>query len=202
MTGYPNSYIQDLIARCRAHLADVVAVSTYEYAPCYLWYDRPLFDSFGDEIRRLPGDTIYLFEHSTTPVQDLLHELGHVVGRKCNLVGHSKNGYRGSWEEGNKRLISQISANRHWSQYLNDFALGQKDFRWNAASEIWAELFMLWHLYPHSTEAELVDAQMLTLQHQPICRAIETLAAELRPAASFELSAAVEIPAKRSNRFG
>lgn len=202
MQDYSNPNIPKLLAQCRLHLADVVAVSTYEYTPCYLWYDRPLFDSFGDEIHRLPGDTIYLYEHSTTPVQDLLHELGHVVGRKCDLVGHSKNGYRGSWETENKNLIRLISANRHWSQYLNDFARSQKDFRWNAASEIWAELFMLWHLYSHSAEAELANAQMQTLQHEPTCRAIGILAAELRSAATSELSAPIEIPAKRANRFG
>ena len=168
-----------IIKLCRDHLADIVGVETYEYASCYLWYDRPLFDSFGEQIRQLPGDTIYLCRHTPTPAEDLFHELGHVVGRKFDLVGHAQNGFRGCWERRNKRLIWQVSAKRHWSQYLNRFAQERDNFQFNAASEIWAELFMLWHLYPYSDEARLLDEQMSLLEQRPSCIAIGKLALKL-----------------------
>ena len=164
---------------CREYLASVVAVECYDYAPCYLWYDRPLYDAFGDPIRQLRGDTIYLQAHSKTPARDLFHELGHVVGRKCNQVGHAENGYRGAWERDNARLIGLVSERRHWSGYLNLLPLNHADFRVNAASEVWAELFMLWHLHPESGEARLLDAPMEKLADNPVCAAIASLAREL-----------------------
>ena len=168
-----------MLAPCRSILAGVVDVDVYDYAPCYLWYDRPLFDAFGDEICRLRGDTIYLYRDSPTPVRDLFHELGHVVGRKCDLVGHADNGFRGSWERPNRRLIAQVSARRHWSGHLNLLALARDDFAAIAASETWAELFMLWHLHPDCAEARLLDEPMGALRDHPVCRAIGKLAGEL-----------------------
>ena len=164
---------------CRRYLAGVVAVECYEFAPCYLWYDRALYDEFGEPVRQFRGDTIYLQETSSTPLRDLFHELGHVVGRKCNQVGHAENGYRGDWERDNARLIGQVSARRHWSAYLNLLPLQHEQFRISAASEVWAELFMLWHLHPDSAEARLLDGAMTKLQQNPVCAAVARLAREL-----------------------
>ncbi len=174
-----NFSLDHIVALCRARLASIVRVDVYEYAPCYLWHDRPLYDEFGEVIRHLQGDTIYLQRDSGTPLRDLFHELGHVVGRKHDLVGHTENGYRGSWEQGSRKLIAEVSGKRHWSGYLNLFALAQDGFVANAASEIWAELFMLWHLHPDSPEARLIDEPIGSLQQHPEFRAIQELAAEL-----------------------
>lgn len=132
-----------LLALCEQHLTGIVSVQGYEYTSCYLWHDRPLYDSFGDTIKVLSGDTIYLNEKSLSLNGDLFHELGHVVARKFNLVGHSENSYQGTWENNNAKLIAQVAKQRHWSQYLNLFSLNHDDFKANAASELWAELFML-----------------------------------------------------------
>ena len=184
MTSARNHPITRIVALCQSRLEGIVAVDVYDYAPCYLWHDRPLYDAFGDEICRLKGDTVYLYRESTHPVRDLFHELGHVVGRKCNLVGHAANGYRGRWERRNRRLIAQVIGQRHWSAYLNWLALARDDFRVNAASEIWAELFMLWHLRPGSPEARLLDDPMDDLRGDPVCDAIARLAPELQTGAA------------------
>ena len=107
--------IDEILLHCRETLAGLVAVDRYEYAPCYLWQDRPLFNDFGEEIRRLRGDTIYLYRDSETPMVDLFHELGHVVGRHCQLIGNAENGYRGLWDRANAKLIAEVGAARHWS---------------------------------------------------------------------------------------
>lgn len=179
MAAFSELSLEQILSHCKARLEGIVHFDVYEYAPCYLWYDRPLFDEFGEVIRHLRGDTIYLQRDSATPLRDLFHELGHVAGRRCDLVGHSDNGYRGSWEQDNRKLIAEISTRRHWSDYLNLFALSRDDFVANAASEIWAELFMLWHLRPHSPEARLIDAPMATLRQQPDIHAIGELASDL-----------------------
>lgn len=171
--------IRRILALCKSGLAGIVDVEVYDYAPCYLWHDRPLYDCFGDEICRLKGNTIYLYRDSTHPVRDLFHELGHVVGRKCDLVGHAGNGFRGSWERRNRRLIAQVAGRRHWSRYLNLLAVARDDFSLNAASEIWAELFMLWHLYPQSHEARLLDEPMQSLRDHSVCSAVAKLAFKL-----------------------
>ncbi len=179
MAALPNHSIDKIVARCEPVLAGIVNLDIYDYAPCYLWYDSPLYDSFGDVIGRLRGDTIYLDRESATPVRDLFHELGHVVGRKCDLVGHVENGFRGGWDQSNRRLIAQVCARKHWSSYLNLLALARDDFVANAGSEIWAELFMIWHLHPDCEEARLLDAPMRALRDHPVCRAIEDLVNEL-----------------------
>ncbi|MEM7194988.1 MAG: hypothetical protein AAF402_08560 [Pseudomonadota bacterium] len=165
---------------CQKHLSEIVEVDIYEYASCYLWYDRPLYNSFGEEIRHLRGDTIYLYERSSTPDTDLFHELGHMIGRRKNLVGHAENGFQGSWERENGKLVAQISDRRHWSSYLNLFSLTHDNFRINAASEVWAEVFMLWHLQPALPEARLLDSAMAKLGREPECIAIQNLASEIQ----------------------
>ena len=169
-----------ILALCKTHLDNIVDVQCYEYTSCYLWHDRPLYNNFGEQIRQLNGDTIYLYEKSTSPATDLLHELGHMVGRKFNMVGHIENGYQGIWESQNARLIAEVCGHNHWSDYLKEFALAQEGFAANAASELWAELFMLWHLYPQSPEAQLLKTTMNKLETTATCQSIATLAAKLR----------------------
>lgn len=168
--------LDEIVARGNACLDGLARIETYEFASCYLWYDRPLYNAFGDVIRQLQGDTIYLYRDSATPLRDLFHELGHVAGRLCRLIGNSENGYRGHWDSANAKLIAEIGAQRHWSDYLNRYSRAQQDFHANAASETWAELFMLWHLYPFSDEAALLDDTMAGLQDHPVCAAIARLA--------------------------
>lgn len=179
MTLSRHHSIGQILRLCKSGLAGVVDVDVYDYAPCYLWYDRPIYDAFGDELCRLKGDTVYLHRNSTTPLRDLYHELGHVVGRKCDLVGHADNGYRGSWERRNRRLIAEVCGTRHWSSYLNLLAVAREDFRTHAASEIWAELFMLWHLHPDSPEAKLLDEWIRAVRDHPVYAAIAGLASAL-----------------------
>ncbi len=168
--------IDRLTSLCEQHISKIVAVKTYEYAPCYLWHDRPLYNNFGEQIDVLKGNTIYLHDDSASPVNDLFHELGHVIGRRHNMVGNRENGYHGSWENANPRLIAQVSQQLHWSSYLNLFSLNQENFTMNAASELWAELFMLWHLQPEMSEARLIDTSMASIEHTSECTAIADLA--------------------------
>jgi len=172
--------LNKLLSLCERYLCEIVDVELYEYAPCYLWHDRPLYNDFGEKIRILPGDTIYLHDKSDSPGRDLFHELGHLIARKYQLTGNRENGYQGSWEQANTRLIAQVSQHRHWSSYLNLFAMNQDDFKMNAASELWAELFMLWHLQPDLTEARLIDDAMRILGRNPDCQSINKLAGEAR----------------------
>lgn len=180
MTNPLPADLRRLLELCEQHLGEVVAVKTYQYAPCYLWHDRPLYDDFGDQIELLKGDTIYLHDQSASVPSDLFHELGHLVGRKFNLVGNRENGYNGRWEQQNTRLIAQVTQRIHWSEYLNLFAINQSDFKMHAASELWAELFMLWHLQPASPEARLIDNTITSLARQPTCEAIAKLASQIR----------------------
>lgn len=164
-----------LLALCEAHLHGI-DIQSYEFAPCYLWHDRPLYNAFGEQIRELKGDTIYLYEQSVSPDSDLFHELGHMVGRKLNMVGHGENGYHGRWESRQGKLIAEVTQQNHWSDYLNNFAAAQDNFAASAASELWAELFMLWHLYPSQPEAKLLDSTMQQLQSNDMCAQISALA--------------------------
>ena len=168
----------------------MVRIDAYDYASCYLWHDRPLFNEFGEPIAELRGETIYLYRASKTPVRDLFHELGHVVARRQQLVGNAENGFNGSWEKANGKLIAEICAQRHWSGYLNLYALSHPEFAMNAASELWAELFMLWHLHPECDEARLLDAQMQIHLDHPDIRAIADLAGELELPVVYDRSQA------------
>lgn len=172
--------LDKLLSLCKYHLSEIVEVKVYDYAPCYLWQSRPLYNEFGEQIELLNGNTIYLHNKSDSPARDLFHELGHLAGRKYQLIGNPENGYRGSWEQNNGRLIAQVSQSRHWSSYLNLFAMNQKDFKVNAASELWAELFMLWHLQPNMAEARLIDQSMDTIASYPEIQSISLLASETR----------------------
>jgi len=150
-----NKPLDTLLSLCESHLAGIVSVESYEYTSCYLWHDRPIYDEFGDKIRDLRGNTIYLYNQSP------------------------ENGYQGSWENNNQKLIAQVCQQNHWSSYLNLFSVQQEDFTMKAASELWAELFMLRFLHPDYPEAALIDSEMQNLQHDPACKAIAGLAAAI-----------------------
>ena len=180
MASPETTELEKLLTLCDLHLSEFVGVKSYSYTSCYLWHDRPLYNDFGEQIEVLSGDTIYLNDQSATPAGDLFHELGHLISRKYQLTGNRENSYHGSWEQQNSRLIAQVAEHRHWSGYLNLFAMNQEDFKMNAASELWAELFMIWHLQPDLPEARLIDATMSSLNKHPDCLAIATLASKVR----------------------
>lgn len=96
------------------------------------------------------------------------------------MVGNGENGYHGQWEANNTKLIAEVTQQSHWSDYLNNFAARQDHFAATAASELWAELFMLWHLYPTQPEARLLDAAMEQLQSHSMIEPILQLADKLR----------------------
>lgn len=179
MNTASNPTVQQLLPLCDHHLSGIVQVESYEYISCYLWHDRPLYNEYGEKIRDLRGDTIYLDQQTPAPASDLFHELGHLVARKHNLVGNTDNGFRGTWEDANTRLIARVSNGTHWSAYLNLFALKHADFKQTAASELWAELFMLWYLQPEYPEARLLDSVMPGLQESAEIEAIIKLAGAL-----------------------
>ena len=141
-----------------------VNVRWHEYASCYVWIDCPIHGPFGDIVGYHKGNTIYLNRETRHQRQDLLHEAGHAVGRHYDLIGHRENHYSGSWERKTRRLIGAVSSGRHWSAYLNRYSASTPNFEFNAASEIWAELFMLYYLYPYLPEAQLIEAQIEKLR--------------------------------------
>ena len=180
MASSKTPELQQLLSLCDLHLGGIVDVKSYSYTSCYLWHDRPLYNDFGEQIEVLCGNTIYLHDKAASLPGDLFHELGHLVSRKYRLTGNSENGYNGCWEQQNSRLIAQVTERNHWSSYLNLFAMNQEDFKTNAASELWAELFMLWHLQPDLPEARLIDTTMSHVNKNPDCLSIAALASEVR----------------------
>ena len=168
--------VESVASIARRHLAGYVNVSVYDYSPCYLWYDSPVYNPFGELECTLDGDTIYLSHHSPHPQFDLFHELGHTVARKLNVVGHRENGYRGSWDRHARRLMGSVASQRHWSGYLNQFARQHCHFKFHAAGELWAELFMLWFMAPHTDVRFYIDREMTKLRSQPVIQAADRLA--------------------------
>ncbi len=142
-----------------------VQVRWHEFASCYVYYDSPLFNEYGEIIGEHQGNTIYLNPGADHVGEDLLHEIGHAVARHFNLIGVWENYYYRSWERVQQRLIGAVTHGRHWSRYLNEFAANTEDFSANAASELWAELFMLFYLYPGLPESELIASAIDDLRH-------------------------------------
>ena len=145
-----------------------VGVRWHDFASCYVWEDCAVFNALGDIIGHHRGNTIYLDRETTHDRRDLLHEIGHAVGRHFNRVGHRGNHYVSDWEVRARRLIGAVSNGRHWSGHLNAYAASVDDFGFNAASEIWAELFMLYYLYPDLPEAELIQPEIETLRSDDV----------------------------------
>ena len=145
-------------------LGNAIDVETYEYAPCYLWHDSPIYNEFGELVEVLKGDTIYLSKTSTNAIEDLFHELGHVIARRFDVVGHAENYFQGHWENQIKSHIGRVVHKRHWSAYLNLYSEMHSELQFNAASEIWAELFMMQFLYPENDETDLLSEEMTRLR--------------------------------------
>ncbi len=171
--------VSELLNLSRLHLHQIVRVDSHEYAPCFACRDSPLYDSFGDVVHQLRGNTIYLSTLSESPLYDLFHELGHFVAKYFNLIAQPGQP-PGSWERSNSRLVAQVEYGRHWSGYLNQFARQQPDFSFNAASELWAELFMLRHLHPHAEEVKLIEDALAKIQSTKAMHAITSLANAVR----------------------
>lgn len=157
-----------------------VRVFWHDYVSCYVYYDSPVFDPYGDIVGHHQANAIYLNPGADHIGEDLLHEVGHAVARHFDLVGHRDNYYCSNWEQDQQRLIGAVTHGRHWSQYLNEFAAASGEFHTNAGSELWAELFMLYHLYPDLPEAELIDATICELQGNPDFQQLQSSLEELR----------------------
>ena len=163
-----------------------MSIDSYDFSSCYLWQDSPVYNSFGEKVTRLKGNTIYLNQSSSSPLQDLFHEIGHAVGRKFDVVGHRENHYNGHWDQKAIRLVGSIKRHCHWSQYLNCFGLLHDDFETNSQSELWAELFMLWFLYPKMHECVLIETEMRSLESLPEILQIKQFAKKVKVDFSFE----------------
>lgn len=154
-----------------AELGWFTGVHWHDFASCYVWEDSAVFDSLGEVIGHHRGNTIYIDRASEHDLRDLLHEIGHAVGRHFDLVGHRGNRYAGEWDLRAKRLIGAVSNGRHWSGHLNAYAASVENFAFNAASEIWAELFMLFYLYPGLPETDIIEAEIDKLRRDTsFCR--------------------------------
>lgn len=162
-----------------ADLGWFVGIRWHDYASCYVWVDCPLYNPLGDIVGHRRGNTIYLDRAARHQRQDLLHELGHAVGRHFDIVGHRENHYIGSWERRAQRLIGAVSSGRHWSAYLNWHAARTRDFAFSAASEIWAELFMLHFLYPQLPEAGLIEREIESLRRDRSFRRLEPVLTQI-----------------------
>ncbi|MEM7208361.1 MAG: hypothetical protein AAF434_11100 [Pseudomonadota bacterium] len=158
----------------------IVDVRWHSYASCYVWYDSPSFDRFGDSAENYKANTIYVNRAAEYPQRDLLHEIGHVVGRYFNTVNHRENKFvGGSWENRSGRLIGAVSAGRHWSTYLNWYANNTKAFKFNCASELWAELFMLYYIEPTRPESKLIEDELGLLRKDIRFVRLETILREM-----------------------
>ena len=150
-----------------------VRVYWHDYVSCYVYQDSPVFDPYGEVIGHHEANAIYLNPAADHIGEDLLHEVGHAVARHFDLVGHRENYYCSNWEQDQQRLIGAVAHGRHWSRYLNEFAAATDDFHSNAASELWAELFMLVHLYPELPEAELIADTITELRADPLFQRLQ-----------------------------
>jgi hypothetical protein len=158
-----------------AELGWFAGVRWHDFASCYVWQDCAVYDALGDVIGHHRGNTIYIDRASRHERRDLVHEMGHAVGRHFNRVGHRHNHYTGEWDPRAKRLIGAVSNGRHWSGHLNGYAAGVENFDFNAASEVWAELFMLFYLYPGLPESGIIESEIDRLRRDPeFCR-LETV---------------------------
>jgi hypothetical protein len=163
----------------RLHLGQWLNIETHDLASAYVWQDAAYYNDFGEVIGQFAANTIYLNRHADRLQEDLFHEIGHAVARKFNLIGHCKNGFTGDWEIRQSRLISRVRHQRHWSRLLDRINLWAPAFTPDLGSEIWAELFMYWHLYPEREEILFIDPEMQSLQTQPEIKGVSDLAARL-----------------------
>ncbi len=176
--------VDELAAAARIKLNNWVNIDVHSWRSLYAWNDGKLYDDFGDQIGKLEANTVYLYDYATRPTEDLFHELGHAIARKFDLIGYQKNGYCGSWEQRQKRLIARIEHGRHWSPLLQRICqetqhAGNTDTP-TLASELWAELFMSWYLYPERSERKYIELEMEQLKNKSELTSVEKLSRSLR----------------------
>ncbi len=179
------------------HPADIelswfVRVFWHDYVSCYVYQDSPVFNPYGEVIGHHEANAVYLNPGADHIGEDLLHEVGHAVARHFDLVGHRDNYYCSNWEQDQQRLIGAVTHGRHWSRYLNEYAAATDDFHTNAGSELWAELFMLFHLYPELPEAELISETICELQLNPMFQRLQNSLQAVRDC--WLLPAAASLP--------
>ena len=167
------TYVQSM---ARRHVGSWVGIEVHRHGPLYCWRETPVYNAFGEKSGRLLANTIYLCDHSPCPLEDLFHEIGHVVARRFDLTGHRENGFRGCWEQRQYRLVGLVSTGRHWSPMLNRVDQSASRLSPDLASELWAELFMCWFLYPEREETCLIAREMRMIRGSSEIRSIETLA--------------------------
>lgn len=161
-----------LLLIARESVGTWVSVQAHCWSSLYAWEAAPLFNSFGEQIGTLEANTIYLYHDSPCPEEDLLHELGHVVARKFDLIGHRSNGFLGRWEKRQLRLVGSVRHQRHWSRLLERVRSSAPPYTPDLTSEVWAELFMCWHLYPERREVTFIANEMNQLQNEPFIQSI------------------------------
>jgi len=115
---YEKYYASSLVDIASGYLGEWVNIRTHNWNSLYVWCDASFYNAFGEVIGQREGDTIYLDNQSHCLHEDLFDELGHAVARKFDLIGHHDNGYIGSWQRRQARLIGRVQQHRHWSKYL------------------------------------------------------------------------------------
>lgn len=151
-------------------------VRAHPWTSIYVWKTIPLYDQFGETVGRLEANTIYLNQYSSCPEEDLFHEIGHAVARKFDLISHRDNGFLGGWELRQFRLVGCVRHQRHWSKLLDRVRAGAPPYTPDLTSEIWAELFMCWFLYPACQEITFIEPEMVQLEPEPLMQSIDKLA--------------------------
>ena len=162
-----------------ADLGWFTGVRWHDFASCYVWEDCAVYNALGEVIGHHHGNTIFIDRSTRQHRRDLVHEIGHAVGRHFNLVANRHNHYTGAWDLRAKRLIGAVANGRHWSGHLNEFAASVENFSFNAASEIWAELFMLFYLYPGLPETTIIESEIEALRREPSFRRLEAAMARV-----------------------
>ena len=170
-----SHFMDSLLVLARLSIGKWVNVEKHCWSSLYAWDSAPLFDPYGEKIGSLEANTIYLFAESPCPEEDLLHELGHVVARKYDLIGHRDNGFLGKWERRQLRLVGSVRHGRHWSRLLERVRSNTPPYTPDLTSEVWAELFMCWHLYPERREVTYITEEMDHLSKEPFIRSIHQL---------------------------
>ncbi|MBX2869002.1 MAG: hypothetical protein KTR18_10015 [Acidiferrobacterales bacterium] len=164
-------------------LGDWVRVEQHSWKSLYAWQSGTLYDDYGDPIGEISANTVYLYELSLAPHEDLFHELGHAIAREFDFIGHRTNGFSGSWEKRQARLIAQIQHDRHWSESLKNIWQSKQHegdtSPSSLGSEIWAELFMYWYFYSERPEVSLIRSEMESISHTPQLTSIGLLYAKL-----------------------
>ncbi len=179
MKDSDQAYIDSLALLARGSVGDWVSVQVHSWSSLYAWETVPLYNSFGERIGSLEANTIYLYRYSPCPEEDLLHELGHAVARKFDLIGHRNNGFLGRWEKRQLRLVGSIRHKRHWSRLLERIRSSAPPYTPDLTSEVWAELFKCWYLYPERLETTFIAMEMRQLRNEPFLQSIAKLSRSL-----------------------